>query len=160
MNGKLCRHCSELVDTGIKLGVSGKRASLQFGLQFRLQFGLPYNLKHCKEGRIVGQFIDPGTPNYTKMPTVRWFPRGYQYRHYYTCFERFAMTKLKMRYKRFIAVQMFLMSRKRRRGQLTSAERVRAMLRIMFCMRRFLQLKSDILKKAVFTYKPPDGDKP
>ena len=105
----------------------------------------------------MGQFIDPGTPNYTKMPTVRWFPRGYQYRHYYTCFERFAMTKLKMRYKRFIAVQMFLMSRKRRRGQLTPTERRRAMLRIMFCMRRFLQLKSDILKKAVFTYQPPDG---
>ena len=66
------------------------------------------------------------------------------------------MTKLKMRYKRFIAVQMFLMSRKRSRGQLTPTERRRAMLRIMFCMRRFLQLKSDILKKAVFTYQPPD----
>ena len=31
------------------------------------------------------------------------------------------------------------------------------MFSIMFCMRRFLQLKSEILKKAECTYNPPDG---
>ena len=91
------------------------------------------------------------------MPTVRWFPRGPEYRYYFSCFERFGMAKTSAKYKKAIAVLMLILSRKRRSGKLTAHEKRRKMMLIMGCMHRIKRINAEITKKAVYVYRPPQG---
>ena len=91
------------------------------------------------------------------MPTVRWFPRGPEYRYYFSCFERFGMAKQTQRYKKFILMQMSIMSRKRRNGQLTSNDRRRGNIIMLCCMRCIMRINAHIRKKEIKTFYPPEG---
>ena len=91
------------------------------------------------------------------MPTVRWFPRGPEYRYYFSCFERFGMAKTSAKYRKAIAVLMVILSRKRRSGKLTADEKRRKMMLIMGCMHRIKRINAEIAKKAVYVYHPPPG---
>ena len=96
------------------------------------------------------------------MPTVRWFPRGPDYRYNFSCFERFGMAKTYSKYRKAIAVLMLMLSRKRRIGKLSESadEKQRKMILSMGCnsMHQINWMNTAIAKKAVDRYSPPPGD--
>ena len=91
------------------------------------------------------------------MPTVRWFPRGPEYRHYFSFFERFGMAKKVKRYKKFILMLLLIKSNKRRRCELTSNERAPGNLAMIGFMRRIIRNKAIMKRRAVTVFHPPPG---
>ena len=67
------------------------------------------------------------------------------------------MAKRAKRYRKFFIMHLFLMSRKRRNGQLTSNERRRGNVALMFCMRRIMRINAEIRRGAVTVFHPPSG---
>ena len=91
------------------------------------------------------------------MPTLLCFPGGREYRYFFSCFEQFGISKTKMKYKKAIAVLLFIISCKKRHGLLTSNEKLRKMMAVMGLMLHIKQINNDIQKKYVFTHRPPPG---